>query len=102
MSEELKEPYIKITLSQIYQEVVAQGKVVKDLTEEVKKQNHLRRDLDTALTRVTTLEDCIQLADGVGSGKKIVESGILRWAAFLFGLSGWAVTVLTIIKLAAK
>ncbi len=117
MSEEVKEPYVKVTLTQIYNEVLAQKGVMSALTEEVKKQNHLRQDIDKINLRckenlygeeglyhklarkIETIEGYQGNSMAVGEGKKRVESAILRWAPFIFGLTGW---IALLIALTAK
>ena len=105
--EETKEPYVKVTLTQIYNEVLAQKGVMTTLAEEVKKQNHLREDIDKIDTRckqnlysdeglykklaaeIISLKNTSTVNNNIGEGKKRVEKAFLRWAPFVFGLTGW-------------
>jgi len=105
--EEIKEPYVKVTLTQIYNEVLAQKVVMTTLTEEVKKQNHLREDIDKINLRckqnlfsedglyhklakkIDDLDVAAKSSNNISEGKKRVERAILRWAPIIFGMTGW-------------
>lgn len=112
---EVQEPFVKVTLTQIYNEVLAQKAVMTNLTEEVKKQNHLRTDLDKIEARcqqnlfaedglyhklaakIDSLETGAQTTVGVTQGKQLFEKGILNWAAFIFGVTGWIAVIYALI-----
>ena len=112
--DELKEPYVKVTLTQIYNEVLAQKGVMVALAEEVKKQNHLRQDIDKINKRckenlygeeglyyklskkIDSIETTANSSINIGEGKKRVEKAILRWAPFIFGLTGWVALLIAL------
>ena len=109
--EEMNEPFVKVTLTQIYNEVLAQKAVMTNLTEEVKKQNHLRSDLDKMEARckhnlfaedglyhklaakIDSLELGSQTSAGVAQGKQMSVRGVWGWGAFIFGITGWLAVI---------
>jgi len=115
---EINEPHItqKITLTDIYNTQRELSKTIEQLTQEVSKQNHLRRDIDSVMfnceknlhsedgpfhklaASIKELKDeQIQYRNRV-EGKKLVESGILRWGVFAFGATGWVATLISLFR----
>lgn len=69
---------------------------MNDTKDRLRKYNGLHERFDTVEDKLTDMNGrlgkqisrCDEV-QGAIQGKKAVEGGILRWAGFVFGLSGW-------------
>lgn len=112
----VQEPFVKVTLTQIYEEVLAQKAVMTSLMEEVKKQNHLRADIDNMNARcqhnlfaedglyhrlsaeINTLKTESQTGAGVTLGQQMSVRGVWGWGSFIFGITGWIAVIYALLS----